>query len=269
MHMQERIYIIVLLLVIGFPALFFGAYLTEKAFRKRYDSDTARLFKKAILILGVSILAVDILREFDVKLTALLGSAGIAGVALGFALKTSVSNIISGIFVSLEAPFLVGDYIEIDGYCGSVVSFDLLSVKICSPENSYIRIPNEQVLKSNVINHSKYPIKRLSLPIQFPYSFQHEDVYDIVNSVVSANSYCLNDPPHSIKFTGFGESSVDCEICVWVNSQDFGVAKNSIATALHKAFRAAGIDKPYPHMALTNGAGENVLKVEVVDNRRA
>lgn len=265
--MQQKIYIIAALFLIGFPALLVGAYFVEQTFKKRYDHQTARLFKKVVLILGTSILAVDILREFDVKLTALLGSAGIAGVAVGFALKTSVSNIISGVFVSLEAPFLVGDYIEIDGHFGTVVSFDLLSVKICSPENSYIRIPNEQVLKSNVINHSKYPVKRLSIPLQFPYSFQHDQVYEIVNTVLAANTYCLAEPRHFIKFTGFGESSVGCEVCVWVNSQDYGAAKNSIANDLHAALKAAGITTHYPHIALTNGAEASVLKVEVVNKQ--
>lgn len=170
MFVAEKLYKILIILVVGYPVLYLGTRLVERSLVKRYNRDTAKLVRKAVFMLGACILAIDLLREFDIKLTALLGSAGIAGVALGFALKTSASNIISGLFITLEVPFAVGDFIEIGDHRGTIQSFDLLSVKICSPENNYIRIPNEQVLKSSVVNHSKYPIKRLTLPIQFPYS---------------------------------------------------------------------------------------------------
>jgi small-conductance mechanosensitive channel len=262
--MHDKVHIILIILVIGYPLLFFGSYVAEKAMAKRYNQHSARLVRRSILILGTGILTIDLLREFDLKLTALLGSAGIAGVAIGFALKTSVSNIISGIFVSLEVPFKVGDFIEIEQHKGTIVSFDLLSVKICSPDNNFIRIPNEQVLKSSVINHSKYPEKRLSLDLQFPYSWGHDQVYSVINTVVDNNVHCLPDPPHQIKFTEFADSAISCELCVWIQSREYSAAKKSIAMELHKAFTEAGIDMPYPHIALANATGNEPLKAEVV-----
>ncbi len=264
--MQEKFYKILVILIIGYPLLYLVAYFTEQALAKRYNQHTARLMRRSILILGASILTIDLLREFDLKLTALLGSAGIAGVALGFALKTSVSNIISGIFVSLEVPFKVGDFIEIEEHKGTIVSFDLLSVKICSPDNNYIRIPNEKVLKSSVINHSKYPIKRLRIPIQFSYSWQHDQVYAVIDSVITANNVCLKEPPYQVKFTGYADSGINCEVCIWVKSLEFSAAKNSIASDLHQAFIKAGIDMPYPHTALTNATGDSTLKVEIISD---
>ena len=261
--MEEKLYVALCIVVLGYPLLFVGVRIIEKALSKRYNEHSARLMRRAILILGVSILTIDLLREFGLKLTAVLGSAGIAGVALGFALKTSVSNIISGLFVSMEVPFAVGDFIEIDGHKGIVVSFDLLSIKICSPGNNFIRIPNEQVLKSSVINHSKYPTKRIFLPLQFPYSWKHDQVYAVVNSVVTNNSFCLKEPPYSVKFANFTDSAVSCVLCVWVNSKEYSQAKNSIASDLHQAFIEAGIDMPYPHTVLANGANDTAFRVEV------
>ena len=262
--MEEKLYVALCIVVLGYPMLFVGVRIIEKALCRRFNEHTARLMRRAILILGVSILTIDLLREFGLKLTAVLGSAGIAGVALGFALKTSVSNIISGLFVSMEVPFAVGDFIEIDDHKGIVVSFDLLSIKIRSPGNNFIRIPNEQVLKSCVINHSKYPTKRIFLPLQFPYTWKHDQVYAVVEAVVSNNSFCLKQPPYSVKFSDFAESAVSCVLCVWVNSNEYSRAKNSIASDLHQAFIEAGIDMPYPHTALTNAANDTTFKVEVL-----
>lgn len=269
--MEEKLYVALCILVLGYPMLFVGVRIIEKALSRRFNEHTARLMRRAILVLGVSILTIDFLREFGLKLTAVLGSAGIAGVALGFALKTSASNIISGLFVSMEVPFAVGDFIEIDDHKGIVVSFDLLSIKLCSSENNFIRIPNEQVLKSSVINHSKYPTKRIFLPLQFSYSWKHEQVYAVIETVVNNNAFCLKEPPYSVKFSAFGDSAVSCILCVWVNSKEYSQAKNSIAGELHQAFIEAGIDMPYPHIALAHGTNETTFKVEVVsgnDNQR-
>lgn len=261
---EEKIFKIAALIIVGYPVLYAGAHLAGKALEKRYNMHTARLIRRAILFLGIGILTVDILREVDIKLTALLGSAGLAGMAIGFALKTSISNIISGLFVSLEVPFAVGDFIEIDEHKGRILSFDLLSVKICSPENNYIRIPNEQLLKSNVINHSKYPIKRLTIPIQFPYNQPHDPVYELVEDVIAANGFCLKEPPPQVKFSAFEESAVRCDINVWVNSNDYSKAKNSLASNLHHALTKAGIQMPFPHLSLANQGPNGVLKVEVL-----
>jgi len=265
---EEKIYKIVLLIIVGYPLLFAAAYLAEKALAKRYNRHTARLIRRSIVFIGIGILSIDILREVDLKLTALLGSAGIAGMALSFALKTSVSNIISGLFISIELPFAVGDFIEIDNYKGTILSFDLLSIKICSPENNFIRIPNEQLLKNNVINHSKYPTKRLSIPIQFPYDQCHDPVYQLVEEVLKTNKFCLKEPPARVKFSAFADSAISCDINVWVNSNEYSQAKKSIASDLHQAFIKAGIEMPFPHQSLTNQGKDGVLRVEVHSGSR-
>lgn len=260
---DERMYKIVVIVLVGYPLLYLVAHLAGRSIKSRYDEHTAKLIHRSILILGCGVLTVDLLREFDFKLTALLGSAGIAGMAIGFALKTSVSNIISGLFVTLEAPFAVGDYIELEDHKGTVLSFDLLSVKICSLSNDFIRIPNEKLLKSNVINHSKYPVKRLTIPLRFPYNQHHDQIYELVERVVTTNPYCLSKPEYKILFTAFEKSVISCDVHVFINSVDYVDAKNSVANDLHQAFLKEEIHMGHSEVSLKNASDSDSITVKL------
>ena len=112
---------------------------------------------------------VSALRELGFKLSVLLGAAGVLTVAVGFASQTSASNIISGLFLLGERPFSVGDVIRVGSTTGEVLSIDLLSAKLRTFENLFVRIPNETLIKSEVTNLSRLPVRRLDLKIGIAY----------------------------------------------------------------------------------------------------
>ena len=103
----------------------------------------AKILKYSFFVLAV----IYVLGIFNIKITALLGAAGIAGVAIGFAAQTSFSNIISGFFILSEKSLKIGDYITIKDVSGTVDSIDMLSVKIKTPDNQMVRVPNETIIK--------------------------------------------------------------------------------------------------------------------------
>ncbi|MFN9975907.1 MAG: mechanosensitive ion channel family protein, partial [Phycisphaerae bacterium] len=105
---------------------------------------------------------------FDLKV--LLGAAGILTVAVGFAAQTSASNLISGLFLMFERPFVVGNSIVIGDLRGEVVAIDMLSTKIRTFTNMMVRIPNETLVKSNIVNLSYFPIRRVDLEVGVAYS---------------------------------------------------------------------------------------------------
>jgi small-conductance mechanosensitive channel len=115
---------------------------TKKIGTKKLKPQTAMMLDKAIKYAFQILVVVYILGQFGIKLNALLGAAGIAGIAIGFAAQTSISNIISGFFVLWERALQIGDFITIDDVTGTVQSIDLLSVRIVTPDNQMIRIPN-------------------------------------------------------------------------------------------------------------------------------
>lgn len=166
------------------------------------------------------------LKEAGFKLSVFLGAAGILTVALGFASQTSASNLISGIFLIGEGSFEVGDTIQITlirGHTveGEVISIDLLSVKLLTQDNIYVRLPNEQLIRAPVHNLSKFPIRRI--PITLAINF-HEDIIKVREVLLDvANKYplVLADPKPAVTVTAFRESSIELLFAIWCQQENY------------------------------------------------
>ncbi|MBI2377354.1 MAG: mechanosensitive ion channel family protein [Deltaproteobacteria bacterium] len=194
--------------------------------------------------------AVWILKEMGFEPSVLLGAAGVATVALGFAAQTSVSNLISGLFLIAEQPFKVGDVIRMDTVTGEVLSIDLLSVKLRTFDNLYVRIPNETLLKSSLTTLTKFPIRRYDLRISVGYSSKLPHVWEVLERVAFDNPVCLDDPKPLVIFQGFMDSGIDVQLSVWAVREKYLELRNSIAKDVLEAFRAESIEIPYPKRVL-------------------
>ena len=189
-------------------------------------------------------MVLSVLNFFGIKLTTLLGAAGIAGVAVGFAAQTSFSNIISG-FCTERTCFKIGDFISVDGTAGTVDSVDLLSVKIVTPDNKAVRIPNETIIKSNLINNSYYPQRRMDVRISVSYKEDLEKVLEVLKSVVPGCPSGLTEPAPVVFFDGFGASGIDVVLGVWFRNENFLKMKNELYIGIKKAFTEEGIKIPF------------------------
>lgn len=218
-----------------------------------------RVVSSAILILSL-VMALNAL-GFD--LSILLGAAGILTVAIGFASQTSASNLISGLFLIAERPFEIGNVITIGDVTGEVISIDLLSVKIRTPDNLFVRVPNESVIKTNVTNLTRFPIRRFDFKIGISYGEDLKKVSEILKLVAFENPICLDDPAPLFIFLGFGTSSLDIQFSVWAKRESFLDMRNSLAHDIKAAFDAQGVEIPFPQSALSNSAG-NPLTVTLV-----
>ena len=145
------------LVFLGIPLIILASKSVTKYTTKKYSAQQGMIFGKVVLYLGIFMIIFSILNELGFKLTHLLGAAGILGIALGFASQTSVSNIISGLFLIAEQPFEVNDVITVGGTTGVVLSIDTLSIKMRTFDNKFIRIPNETIIKSEVTTITKFP----------------------------------------------------------------------------------------------------------------
>src|SRR5437762_1811999 len=134
---------IALLVLLGIPLLRWGKTKLAQLFSGRFSQHTGILLGRIFFYGGLVFIIVTVLHEFGFNVTALLGVAGVFGVAIGFASQTSISNIISGFFLVLERPFSVGDTIRTGDVLGIAESIDLLAVRVRTFDNKLIRIPNE------------------------------------------------------------------------------------------------------------------------------
>ncbi|MGC9362777.1 MAG: mechanosensitive ion channel family protein, partial [Candidatus Syntrophosphaera sp.] len=168
----ERINLIlraVLTLAIGIPILYLLKGLVKKLVTGKMSIQAGRLVVKAVFYIGFIIILAMVLNEFGFKLSALLGAAGIAGIALGFAAQTSVSNLISGFFLIAEKPFEIGDVIQVGETIGFVVSIDSLSIKLKTFDNRFVRVPNENMIKTEVTNITRFPERRVNVDVSVAY----------------------------------------------------------------------------------------------------
>ncbi len=200
------------------------------------------------LIFGLTVASVLMQLGFDIKV--LLGAAGIFTVAIGFASQTSASNIISGLFLLGERPFQVGDIITVGNYTGEVLSIDLLSVKLRTFDNLFVRLPNESIIKSEIVNMKRFPLRRVDIQVGVAYSEDVEKVREVLLEVAHRNVLCLEEPPPLIIFQGFGDSSVNHQFSVWTKRENFLAVRNNLAIEIKQAFERHGIGIPYPYRTL-------------------
>lgn len=252
------------LLGLGLPLLRLAARLIRRALKKKASEQSIMLLSKGLIYIGSTILIVMALQKAGVQLGTLLGAAGIAGVAIGFASQTSLSNLISGLFLIWERPFAVGDVLHVGTDHGIVHSVDLLSIQLRTFNNQLIRIPNETLIKSSFTNVTRFPIRRMDIPIGVAYKEDIERVIGILKEVANANPYCLDEPEPLIIFKGFGESALEFLFGPWFAKTDYIALRNSLLTEVKKRFDAEGIEIPFPHRTLYTGLATTPFPVTVV-----
>lgn len=213
---------------------------------------------------GIFILmTISALRELGFDLSVVLGAAGILSVAIGFASQTSASNLISGLFLMMERPFSIGDVIKVSDTTGEVISIDLLSVKIRTFDNLYVRLPNESMIKTQVTTLTRFPIRRADLQIGIAYKEDIEQVQEVLLDIAAKNILCLDEPAPLFILLGFGTSSVNIQFSVWAKRENFLKLKNTMYQEIKKSFDHLGIEIPFPHISIYSGEASKPMPISL------
>jgi small-conductance mechanosensitive channel len=252
-----------IIIAVGLIVVRIIIFFAKRGMKSRFSPQSVMIVRKIIFFTGIFIILLLILKQFDVKLAALVGAAGVAGIAIGFAAQTSLSNVISGVFLISEKTFAVGDVIKVDGLSCIVLSIDLLSVKARTFDNMYVRIPNEKLIKSEVTNVTKYPIRRLNVDLSVAYKEDLTRVRDILLDIAQKNPYCLDNPQPLFVVKEFGDSGIELLLGLWFIKTDYLLLKNSIMIAIKERFDHEGIEIPFPHISLYSGSESEPFPVSL------
>ena len=258
---------VVVLILIGGALLLFASKALRKYFSKRFSAQLGLIVSKTVLYIGMSLLLISVLREFGFKLTTLLGAAGIVGIAVGFASQTSVSNIISGLFLITDKAFEINDVISVGNTNGIVLSIDLLSVKLRTFDNKFVRIPNEMLIKTELTNITRFPIRRIDFPVGVAYKENIGRVRDLLLDIAMKEPLCLSETEPMVVMTGFGSSSVDFLLLVWTVKTDWLKVKNAITEMIKKRFDEEGVEIPFPHMSIYSGSATNPFPINIFSDK--
>lgn len=236
---------------------------------KHFTPHHSILVKRILYWVVLGLFLASALREMGFSLGVVLSAAGVLSIAIGFAAQTSISNLISGLFLVGEKPFQLGDVIKVGETVGEVLSIDLLSVKLRTFDNLFVRIPNESLIKSQVTNMTRFPIRRFDFQIGVAYRENIAKVRDILSQVADRNHLCLDEPAPLFMFNGFGDSSLNIQYSVWAKRESFRDLRNSFQEEVKEAFDAAGIEIPFPHVTLYTGSETTPFPVQMVADTKS
>lgn len=180
--------------------------------------------------------------DFDWLFATFAGAAGIVGIAAGFASQTSAANVISGLFLVGERPFEEGDVIRVEDVTGVVIAVDLLSVKLRTFDNTFVRVPNETVMKATIVNMSRFPIRRMDVSVWVPPQTPLPAIEALVEEVSAADPRVLVEPAPNVIFQEIGERGVKLLLIAWTTRETWVETRARWSLALVARLEEAGID---------------------------
>jgi len=242
--------IIQFVFILSVISLFFKILnsIVKKITVKKCSLQIQHIIDKGIRYAGFAVMVLTVFHRLGIDIRALLGAAGIAGVAIGFAAQTSISNIISGLFVITERAFRINDVIEVEGTIGTVQSINLLSVILKTFDSQYVRIPNETIIKTNLINYSQFPYRRVKTELGVAYGTDLRKLEQILVSVAKNNAFIIDDPAPSILWTSFSTSSIDLTLMAWTKIEDFVNLRNSLFVEIDERLKQENIEIPFQQL---------------------
>ena len=222
--------------------------IVKKITQKTCSVQIQYIIDKGIRYTGFTVMVMTVFHRLGIDISAILGAAGIAGVAIGFASQTSISNVISGLFVITERAFKINDIIEVNGTMGTVQSINLLSVSLKTFDNQYVRIPNESIIKANLINYSQFPYRRAKTELSVAYGTDLRKVEQILLAVAKKNAFVIEEPAPSILWTSFADSGINLTLMAWTKIENFGKLRNSLFIEIDEKLKEENIEVPFPQL---------------------
>ncbi|MEW8546403.1 MAG: mechanosensitive ion channel family protein [Candidatus Thiodiazotropha endolucinida] len=190
-------------------------------------------------------------QSWHVDMTAWLASAGIAGIAIGFAAKDTLANLFSGVFIMADSPYKIGDYVVLDdggGIRGKVTHIGIRSTRLLTRDDVEVTIPNSIMGNSKVVNESGGPhVKyRIRVAVGVAYGSDIDQVRDVLMSVARESETVCDQPEPRVRFRAFGASSLDFELLCWVDNPELrGRVLDALNSAVYKRFLVEGIEIPF------------------------
>ncbi|PID72285.1 MAG: mechanosensitive ion channel protein MscS [Desulfobulbus propionicus] len=241
------IIISIIILIIGrWLAMWFSSIARKAMTKGKIDETLARFLSKLVyyaLLAAVVIAAAD---QVGIKTTSFVAIFGAAGLAIGLALKDSLSNFASGVMLILFGPFKVGDVVTAGGVTGKVHQVDIFSTIIMSPDNQKIIVPNSAITSDVITNVNAEPTRRIDMVVGIGYDDDIREAKATLEQLVNADSRILKEPATTIAVAELADSSVNLIVRPWVKTKDYWNVRLDLTENIKLTFDEKGISFPYP-----------------------
>lgn len=225
------------------------AWAGSKARVRLVQPQTLPLFDNLSKLIIVAVAVYIIFQIWGVDMTAWLASAGIVGIAVGFAAKDTLANLFSGVFILADTPYKIGDYVVLDGnQRGKVTHIGLRSTRLLTRDDVEVTVPNSIMGNSKVTNQSggPHPKFRIRVKVGVAYGTDIDQVESILMKIAEDESLIVKYPEPRVRFRVFGASSLDFELLGWIENPELrGRAIHCLNSAIYKKFNEENIEIPY------------------------
>ena len=244
--------IIALAIMVAFYLLWLLARLVLRfTLRRKVDATTfsfvETIVKFSLFVIG----AITALDSAGIKTSALLTSLGIAGLTIGFAARDALSNLISGILIFIDRPFVLGDLVEIDDAYGKVERITLRSTRVVTSDGRMLAVPNTEIINKTVASYTNFPHLRIDIGVTVGVNENLDDIRQLLLALVKDDPVLMTDPAPRVVLTALNDFNNTLELQVWLDDERRHVEKRfELREKMFNALTRAGVDMPFETLQL-------------------
>lgn len=187
--------------------------------------------------------------RFGIEVASLVALLSVAGIAFSLSIQGIMTNVFSGVTVIAVRPFVVGDFVELNGVMGTVSAIGLFYTSILTLDNKYISVPNSEVTSAKVINYSHEDKRRVDLTFSASYDDSTASVKNAIMQVINAQDKIISDPAEPfVALFAYQDSCIDYVVRVWVNSADYWDVYFALNEGVRESFEKNGVKMTYNHL---------------------
>jgi len=216
--------------------------------KSRTDASLRPFLKDITSILLKIMLVISVLGMLGIEMTSFIAILGAAGLAVGMALSGTLQNFAGGVMILLFKPFKAGDFIDAQGYAGSVSEIQIFNTILKTPDNKTIIIPNGGLSTSSMVNYSTEEKRRVDWTVGVGYGDDLEHARSVIKKMCDDDSRIFKDPEVFIAVSELADSSVNFTVRAWVNAADYWSVYFEMNENIYNTFNKEGLNIPYPQM---------------------
>jgi len=252
-HMGPLFIEAAVILIIGKITATLVIKIMARGLKNKHIDNTAHTFVMSIVKTLIYVFSIIIaLSALNVPMSSIIAAVGAAGLTLGLALQSSLSNIAGGFVILFSKPFQCGDYIEINSTEGYVTAISILYTRILTIDNKAVFIPNGTVSNATIVNFTNEKKRRLEITFSISYTSDFDKACEVINEVIKRSSLALDTPAKPlIVMSDHGDSAISILTRTWVKTEDYWDLRYYMFENVKKEFDRNGIEIPYSHVDVT------------------
>lgn len=216
--------------------------------KSKIDPSLTPFLRSLTNILLKVMLIISVMGMIGIQMTSFIAVLGAAGLAIGMALSGTLQNFAGGVMILIFKPFKVGDFIEAEGYMGTVISISIFTTILNTPDKKRIIIPNASLANNSLTNYSAEPQRRVDWTFGMAYGDDVENFRKAINKFLDDDERILKEPERFIGLSELADSSVNFAVRAWVNSEDYWGVFFDMNEKVYKQFGHYQLNIPFPQM---------------------